>query len=110
MTEFLYQKFDLFDRSPIESFNPGHGRVEEQEDEGPREHREEEAELAGVDRHALPWPELLDELVHAREMEARVVEVPTTQVRPANESRKRLRVLGLNVEDSTQAPRSIALS
>ena len=23
MTEFLYQKFDLFDRSPIESFNPG---------------------------------------------------------------------------------------
>ena len=25
MTEFLYQKFDLFDRSPIESFNPGAG-------------------------------------------------------------------------------------
>ena len=23
LTEFLYQKFDLFDRSPIESFNPG---------------------------------------------------------------------------------------
>ena len=27
MTEFLYQKFDLFDRSPIESFNPGRGRA-----------------------------------------------------------------------------------
>ena len=23
LTEFLYQKFDLFDRSAIESFNPG---------------------------------------------------------------------------------------
>ena len=26
MTEFLYQKFDLFDRSPIESFNPAAGQ------------------------------------------------------------------------------------
>ena len=30
LTEFLYQKFDLFYRSPIESFNPGENPEEEE--------------------------------------------------------------------------------
>ena len=45
MTEFLYQKFELFDRSPIESFNPEPGAIRghaERED-----HRELVLEVAG---------------------------------------------------------------
>ena len=71
LTEFLYQKFDLFDRSPIESFNPalrhvvrssaeragGHGQVRQGENlpgGGPRlEARPERLRVERFDWRAI---------------------------------------------------------